>query len=114
MAQTPSQALQGQKRRKVVGDGAHAHLLTSFEVGAFLRVSRWTLRDWRKAGKGPPFLKISRQVVRYPVAGLKRFLNQHLRGGSLGQIPLFGGRPTHGGKETRAVDLFAKTVGGNP
>jgi hypothetical protein len=113
MGQGLNEASQGQERGKVLGDGAQAHLLTSFEVGVFLRVSRWTLMSWRKAGKGPPYLKISPRVVRYPVAGLRRFLNQHLGGSSPGQIRLFGGRPTHGAKENRAVDLFAKTAGGN-
>jgi len=31
-------------------------LLTSHEVARFLRVSRDTLRGWRRAGDGPPFL----------------------------------------------------------
>lgn len=100
MAEGLNEAFQGPRRRKLVGGGAQAHLLTSFEVGAFLRVSRWTLGDWRRAGTGPPFVKISGRVVRYPVTGLKRFLNQNLGGSSLGRIPSFRGRSIHGTKDT--------------
>jgi hypothetical protein len=109
MAETLNRALEGQKRGKMLRDGAQAHLLTSFEIGAFLRVSRWTLKDWRKAGKGPPYVKLSRHVVRYPVVGLKRFLNQHLGPSSLGQIPLFGGSSRHG-EEIGDVSASAETA----
>jgi hypothetical protein len=60
-----------------------AGLLTSFEVARSLRVSRYTLSDWRKNGGGPPFLRLSRQTVRYPRRAFERYMRQHLRGGAL-------------------------------
>lgn len=59
-----------------------AALLTSFEVARFLRVSKWTLCDWRKNGGGPPFLKLSRQAIRYPRKAFERYIYQHLDGAS--------------------------------
>ena len=59
-----------------------AELLTSFEVARFLRVSRWTLCDWRKNGGGPPFLKLSRQAIRYPRKAFERYIYQHLESAS--------------------------------
>jgi predicted DNA-binding transcriptional regulator AlpA len=56
-----------------------AALLTSFEVASLLRVSRYTLSDWRKNGTGPPFLKVSRGVVRYPRRAFAHWLRQHLQ-----------------------------------
>jgi hypothetical protein len=55
--------------------------LMSREVGRFLRVSRYTLKDWRRNGTGPPFIRIGHVVVRYPVRALRRYLRQHLHGG---------------------------------
>ena len=48
---------------------------TEREIAPRLKVTRQTLRNWRKAGIGPPFTKIGRNV-RYPhrlfVAWLQR------------------------------------------
>jgi hypothetical protein len=57
-----------------------AELLTSLEVRRFLRLSRDTLRDWRKNGGGPPFLRLSRQTVRYPRRAFERYVWEHLQG----------------------------------
>ena len=64
-----------------------ARLLTTFEVGRLLRVSRDTLIDWRRERRGPPFVKLSKSVVRYPRRGLEYFLRQRL----WGAIPAGGG-----------------------
>lgn len=55
-----------------------ARLLTAFEVARFLRVSRWTLSDWRKNGGGPAFLKLSRRTIRYPRKAFERYIYQRL------------------------------------
>jgi hypothetical protein len=56
-----------------------AELLTTFEVARLLRLSRWTLCCWRKNGGGPPFVKLSRGIVRYLRAGLECYLGQALQ-----------------------------------
>jgi hypothetical protein len=59
---------------------ARAVMLTTFEVARILRVTRWTLLSWRRAGKGPCFAKLARNTVRYPRAGFERWLCQHIQG----------------------------------
>jgi predicted DNA-binding transcriptional regulator AlpA len=56
-----------------------AQMLTTFEVAHFLRVSRWTLSDWRRNGTGPPFVKLSRRVLRYPRYAFERWMYRHLQ-----------------------------------
>jgi predicted DNA-binding transcriptional regulator AlpA len=53
-------------------------MLTRREVCRFLRVSKDTVMAWHKRGIGPPFVKLTRQVVRYPVRSFKRYLREHL------------------------------------
>ena len=60
-------------------------MLTTFEVASFLRVSRDTLSDWRASGAGPPFVKLSRRILRYPRRGFERFMYRHLQGASRGR-----------------------------
>ncbi len=47
--------------------------LTPPEAAALLRCTRQTLRNWRAAGKGPPYLMRENRVV-YPVAQLHAWL----------------------------------------
>ncbi|MGA2606249.1 MAG: helix-turn-helix domain-containing protein [Terriglobia bacterium] len=75
-----------------------ARLLTSFEVARFLRVSHWTLCDWRKNGVGPPFLKLSRQTVRYPRRAFERYMRQHLQGRTLPSGNKPAGLPLQGNR----------------
>ena len=56
-----------------------ARVLTTFEVASILRVTRWTLSSWRKDRRGPPFLKLTRNIIRYPRRPFERFLRQHLQ-----------------------------------
>jgi len=53
-------------------------LLRSFEVARFLRVSRDTLRNWRRANHGPPFVKLSRHHLCYLRRGLGRWLRARI------------------------------------
>lgn len=62
-----------------------AQVLTTSEVARFLRVTRWTLGNWRKDGAGPPFIKLSRQIVRYPRGAFERWMYRHLQGASRGR-----------------------------
>jgi len=52
-------------------------LLTEPEVAARLRVHVQTVRRWRKAGTGPPWSKVGRQI-RYEAAAVDRW---HRKGG---------------------------------
>lgn len=45
-------------------------------LGGSKPLAQRTLAAWRKAGTGPPFIRIGRSV-RYPLDGLQRFLNAH-------------------------------------
>ena len=56
-----------------------AGLLTISEVAHLLRISRWELSDWRSKGSGPPYLKLSYRIIRYPRRALADWLNQHMR-----------------------------------
>jgi hypothetical protein len=109
MAQTLKRALQAQKRRKIAPGSDWGGMLTPSEVGAILRVSRWTLMEWRKSGKGPPFFKFNHATVRYPALALMRFLKEHLSGSAVGVIPLFGGTSTDG-EEIGDVSASAETA----
>jgi hypothetical protein len=52
--------------------------LMTFELACFLRISTWTVRDWRRRGVGPPFLKLSRKTIRYPKVALEEWLRGRL------------------------------------
>jgi len=56
-----------------------SELLTTRETGRFLRVSRDTLCNWRRAGQGPPFVKLSRHHLCYLRRGLGRWLRAQIR-----------------------------------
>ena len=49
-------------------------LLTPKETAAQLRVSMSTLRGWRKAGKGPPVVKLGPGSFRYSEEELEQFI----------------------------------------
>jgi hypothetical protein len=82
MAPVDSEALRREKLWKVKADSESGEMLTPSAVGCFLGVSRWTLWDWRRKRMGPPFVKLSRHVVRYPQTGLSDYLTSHLWGES--------------------------------
>jgi predicted DNA-binding transcriptional regulator AlpA len=46
------------------------------EAAEFLGVKAATLQQWRFYGKGPRYVKFGR-AVRYPVAELERFVEEH-------------------------------------
>jgi hypothetical protein len=51
-----------------------AEFLTPADVAALLKVSRWTLADWRLKGQGPPFLLKARGVVVYSAESFIKYL----------------------------------------
>jgi predicted DNA-binding transcriptional regulator AlpA len=52
--------------------------LTEFQVADLLGLGAWTLTKWRKRGKGPPFLQIGRNTVRYPRRELRAWVRASL------------------------------------
>lgn len=85
MAEVKSHTIVGLPAAKSV------ELLTISEVAHLLRISRWELSDWRRNGAGPPYLKLSYKIIRYPRRALADWLSQHMRskvsgGGTVGQF----------------------------
>ena len=49
-------------------------ILTPEDVAKFLCVSEKTLENWRGAGRGPTYRKLSRKAIRYLLADLRAFV----------------------------------------
>lgn len=49
-------------------------LLDEKQVAEILRVAVTTLRNWRVARRGPPFVKLGLRAVRYRLADVERFI----------------------------------------
>lgn len=49
------------------------------EVAQLLGVAERTLEKWRRTGEGPPFISISRRCIRYRIADLRDWQDQHVR-----------------------------------
>ena len=52
-------------------------LLTTRQVSDLLQVTTGTLAQWRSRGKGPPYHKIDKRIVRYDQAEIDLYLNAH-------------------------------------
>ena len=48
--------------------------LTDIEAAAFLGVKPQTMRQWRSKNKGPKFVRVSRNVIRYMAKDLEAFM----------------------------------------
>jgi hypothetical protein len=66
--------LEREKRLKLKGDAESADMLTAYEVSRLLRISYYTLLEWRKRGEGPPSVTCSPRVIRYPKHRLRYWL----------------------------------------
>lgn len=55
-----------------------ARLLTTEDVAAITGLSTETLAQWRSQRRGIPFVKISRNVVRYRQGDLDSWLNERI------------------------------------
>lgn len=51
-------------------------LLDPQAVGATISTPVGTLANWRSAGKGPPFIRISPKKIRYRRSDLERWLQE--------------------------------------
>ena len=56
--------------------GSDDALLTTPQVADLLRVSTQWVEIRRTRGGGPPFVRLSHKVVRYPLGGLRQFIKQ--------------------------------------
>lgn len=52
-------------------------ILNETQAGEFLGFESQTLRNWRCAGRGPTFIKVSR-TIRYRASDLIEFLDRHV------------------------------------
>jgi predicted site-specific integrase-resolvase len=50
------------------------YLLKPSDVADRLRVSKYTLLEWRRSGFGPPFLRLRGNDLRYPETKLKEWI----------------------------------------
>ena len=53
-------------------------LLTQKQAAAYFGCTTCLLRKWRRLGKGPTFVKISRKFIRYRIEDLDAFLADHV------------------------------------
>ena len=58
------------------------NLLTPSQVSELLTISEFTLRQWRKAGKGPPYVILGKNVPRYPEDALEQWIRDRTKGGT--------------------------------
>ncbi len=50
-------------------------LWTTEEAARFLGISTRQMWEWRRKRHGPPFIRLSRQCIRYLVSDLKEYVN---------------------------------------
>ena len=56
------------------------YLLTEEEAARYLGISKFTLAAWRKAGTGPPSVRMSWTVIRYRPQDLEQYIDDRLKG----------------------------------
>jgi len=56
-----------------------AEYLKSDEAAKLLRVSTHTLKNWRRYGSGPPFVRLGPTVVRYQRVELEEWIEARRR-----------------------------------
>ena len=61
MAQTKRERLKAKNGRR-----ESREFLTSFQVANLLGLSLWALMVWRRLRRGPQFVRIGRNTIRYP------------------------------------------------
>lgn len=49
---------------------------TESETAALYEVKQVTLRNWRSLGVGPPFTRVQRNRIAYPIAGVRKDLEK--------------------------------------
>lgn len=57
-------------------------LLTSEQAAEKLTIKGVTLRLWRKRGKGPAYIVMSRGIIRYRISDIESYLKANTHGGT--------------------------------
>ena len=52
-------------------------LLTTSDIAQMFGVTEHTVREWRKKGEGPPWIKLPSNTYRYPRTDLEQWLAQN-------------------------------------
>jgi hypothetical protein len=65
--------------KEVVGE-----LLTIQEAMGRIKVSKWTLANWRRTNFGPPYVRLKGNDIRYSEEGLRKWIEGRLVG-SIGE-----------------------------
>jgi hypothetical protein len=73
-------------RSPVYKSGMKAHLDT-FAAAEWLGLKEATLRDWRCAQKGPPYIEISSRCIRYALEDLVKWRNERRHTPSVANYP---------------------------
>ncbi|MHB8499696.1 MAG: helix-turn-helix transcriptional regulator [Candidatus Acidiferrales bacterium] len=87
-----SALLQIDRTRQSAAAPCAGRLLGAVEVAAITGLSVETLAQWRSQRRGIPFVKISRNVVRYRQADLDKFLEERIVRVEAGQLHGRGNR----------------------
>ena len=64
----------------------HNDLLTEEEAAFFLRVTRFTLRKWRRTGGGPRFVRCGWRLIRYARTDIDEWLNDNKFGSNAAEL----------------------------
>jgi len=62
----------------MLGGMDSAKLLTTEQAAKELQLTPLTLSQWRRRGHGPPWMKLSRNVVRYQWGALQAWLDSQV------------------------------------
>lgn len=57
------------------------NLISTDRAALMLGVERQTLANWRSQGKGPEYVRISKNCIKYDPAEVRAFINARKRGG---------------------------------
>ena len=58
--------------------GAGEGLLAPAAAAAWLQVTPKVLERWRTSGGGPPFVRLSRKIIRYRISDLTAFVDSRV------------------------------------
>jgi hypothetical protein len=73
LGETVAQTKQ-QRRNEAMRKQESSEFLSPVQVARLLGVSGWSLLLWRKRGFGPQFIRVTRNIIRYPKPQFDRWL----------------------------------------
>lgn len=54
------------------------NLLTQNQAAEYLGINKRTLENWRYAGRGPEYVRLSHRAVRYRQSDLEKFVDERV------------------------------------